>query len=155
MGNISRMSNIERITDSIGKKIEKELQYLVGAQVTEMYNKEVSYHVKADIVLNKQGLYERSYEVHYRWATPEEEYSGEENGDTMESYFNSYLKGKTVDSISVGISDRDDELYLFAVLSNQFYLEIPVGWNAQFGEIYGIAEEVLTKEEIEALIYRH
>lgn len=120
-----------------------------------MTGKEVAYHVKADITLKKEGEFEESFEVHHRWATQEEDAKGEEETDyPMERYFEDYLKGKIISRVYVGSSDREDEVYLFAVVDDEGYLEIPVGFNPQHGEISGIAEEILDEKEIEAFSKR-
>jgi hypothetical protein len=154
MGTMSRFSAIHRFIDVFGAKIEGEFQHLVGATITEISDKEISYHVKANITLSKEGEFEENYEVHHRWATQEEDASGEEMFESeedeypMEAYFEEHLKGKVIQKIYVGTSDRDDEAYLIAVADDEGYLEIPVGFNAQCGTISGIAEEVLSEEEI-------
>lgn len=156
MGSITRFSAIERFIDAFGEKINGKFQYLIGATITEMSGKEVSYHIKADITLAKEGEFEESFEVHHRWSTQEEDANGEEITDyPMESYFEEHLKGKIVTKVYVGNSDRDDEVYLMVVADDEGYLEIPVGFDSERGGISGIAEEILSKEELEAFFKRN
>lgn len=155
MGSLSRHSAISRFIDAFGSKIEGHFQHLVGSTITEMSNKEVSYHVKADITLKKDGEFEERFEVHHRWATQEEDASGKEEDDyPMEQYFEDYLKGKTISKVYVGNSDRDDEVYLFAVADDEGYLEIPLGFDAQRGQISGIAEELIDESEFKSFLVR-
>ena len=153
MGSISKHSAIGRFIDVFGSKIEGHFQHLVGSTITKMSNKEVSYHVKADITLKKDGAFEESFEVHHRWATQEENANAKEEDDyPMEQYFEDYLKGKTISKVYVGNSDRDDEVYLFAVADDEGYLEIPIGFDTQRGKISRIAEELIEESEFESFL---
>ena len=150
MGSMTSFSSLGRFVEAFGDKIANHFQYLVGAKVIKMTNKEVSYHVKAMVTLAKEGGFEESFEVHHRWATPEEDVKHEEIGHyTMENYFEDLVKGFQIERVYVGTSDRDDEVYLFAVVNDIAYLEIPVGLDPKRGVISGIAKELLTKTVIE------
>jgi len=155
MGSMTRFSAIERFEKEFGKKFEEAYHHLMGATVTKMTGKEVSYHVKADIELTMTNGDSDVFEVHHRWATQEEDGEGEELTDyTMEEYFEDHLKGKKVIALHVGSTDRDDEAYLIATLDNNECIEIALGFNSEFGTFEGISEFVLSNEERCAFLER-
>lgn len=149
MGSITRTTLLGRFIEVFGAKLEEHFTYLVGTKIESLTNKSVDYHVKGDIHLSNGEV----FEVHHRWATQEEDAESEELTDyPMESYFDDYLKGKTIQRIYIGTSDRDDEAYLFLVADDESWVEVPIGFEAQRGEFSGFAEEYLSEEEREAFL---
>ena len=150
MGSISRTSNLEAFTQAFGEKIARHFEYLKGQTVTGIGEVELNYWVRADVTLSNNEF----FEVHHRWSTEEEESEGEEStleGEiSMSEWLSTYAEGQTVKDISVGYCDRDDEAYLFLTLENDSVLDCMLGFKAETGRFSGLAESVLTKDEIEA-----
>lgn len=151
MGSMSKVSLLGRFVDVFGEKLEQHFAYLVGTTIESLTNKTVDYHVKGDVQLSNGN----TFEIHHRWATQEEDAEGKELTDyPIESYFEDYLKGKTIQQIYIGTSDRDDEAYLFLVADDESWVEVPIGFEAHRGDFSGFAEELLTEEEREAFLKR-
>lgn len=165
MGSMSRYSAIERFVNHFGEKLETHFNYLLGSTATACEGYAVDYHVSADIVLDTVNGSE-TFPTHCRWASEEETSEGKELDDegddesdelkevdfTYEYYLNERIVGKTVEKLSVGHADRDDEVYLLLYFSEQDILEIPLGFNPENAEIGGFAEDLITEEEFEAFL---
>jgi hypothetical protein len=154
LGSISRSNAIEKFNENFGEKIENHFRpFLVGATIESLQNVEANYHVKGIAHLSN----EKTFETHHRWTTQEED--GEkkeilEEGDfSMLAYFNEYLAGKEIVAIRVGEADRDDESYLFAYVTDQNCLEIPLGFDAehQTMDSDGLAYQVIMAKDFSAV----
>lgn len=153
MSSMARSSELERFIEAFGDKLEQKFQYLVGSTIVKMDNKEVGYHVKADITLKKEGEFEEAFEVHHRWGTETESYTGKEEEDyTMELFYQDYLEGKTIQKVYIGTSDRDDEVYLLAQFAEYSNIQIPVGFDPEYGEFKRFSDDLLTTEEKEQFL---
>lgn len=149
MGSNSRYSALEQFVEKYGEELVKEYEeLLLGKVVEEFLGTEVDYHVKADVRLNDNEV----YETHYRWSTEEEDYEGkelEEDYDPMEQYYTKVILGRPIIKVTVDY-ERDDECYIYAYVDEENYLEIPLNFdpNSNFDEDYcsSVVKTKITKK---------
>lgn len=95
----------------VGKKIE----YFLGAEV-------IGYHIQGSVYIEGEGY----FDSHYCWSSEFNVRGNEENMASMNYFYKEYLIGKTITHVELGGWDRDDYIYLYAYVSKDSYLEIPV-----------------------------
>ena len=133
MGSAARYDALERFAKRHGEELTREYEELLfGKVVEEFLGTVVNYHVKGDVRLSDGKI----YETHYRWSSEEEDYEKKElESDCvlMEEYYNKFIVGQTIIKVSVK-SERDDECYIFAFVSEKNFLEIPLGFNPEYDD---------------------
>lgn len=149
MGSISRYSALERFDNEFGERLKQHYEkQLLGLTIKEIGELIFDYHKKADISLSDDSV----IEVHFAWASEEEEHEDKEileDGDIpIEEYFKSQLKGKTITKITTGY-ERDDEFYIYALVDDDNGLDIPIGFDPESIEYHG-DEELISPEEFQA-----
>lgn len=115
MGSISNYGALERYQNLNGERLKKEYKsYLLGRKVVSMSGIECNYYVQSRITLDNND----SYEVHYRWASEEENDCNkeilEENEISMREYYEKNILNNTITAIDIGY-ERDDMLYCYAI----------------------------------------
>lgn len=151
MGSISRFNRIEDFIEAFKEKAENHFSRLVGLEVKELKDVEVSYHVKGRVLLSNGEI----LPVHFRWSDPEEDAEGKELDEDfvkMKDYYQTAILGKTIQSIRLGHADRDDEVYLLAYVDKENCIEIPFGFDPENMVIYGFAEEIISSEEFDSFV---
>ena len=149
MGSFSRFSAMERFIKTFGNRFEEGYKTLIGQEVQEFFNYDITDVVQGDIRLSDGSV----YPVHHRWASPEEsdeEILEDPEEMTMKDYFNKHIIGKKIERVELNHVDRDDEVYLLAFLDQgDKVIEIPVGFDPEHRIIKGLAEDFLTDKEQE------
>lgn len=126
---------VERHGEEFRHEYEK---LLLGKTVDKFLGTEVYYHVKAYIVLSDG----EEYETHYRWASEEEDMESKELDDRyvpMQEYYEKAILGKKIVKIDIGAYERDDEVYVYAYVDEDNFLEIPL--NIDIDAIYEEQDE--------------
>ncbi|WPS85599.1 hypothetical protein SMD22_00640 (plasmid) [Brevibacillus halotolerans] len=152
MGSISRWRAITDFVKYFGERFNKHYTKLIGIQIAELKEVEVNYYVKGMVRLSDNS----EYPVHYRWSDQEEDHEGKELDEeyTITEYYKDHLIDRSISSVRLGYTDRDDEVYILAFVedNSDACLEIPVGFDPEMMEISGYAEELIGESEFQTFI---
>ncbi|MFP7486269.1 hypothetical protein SFC65_19085 [Priestia filamentosa] len=145
MGSITRNNALNFFEKIYGDKLETHFQPLLEGKTPTEISVTVDYYVEGEMKVGNE-----TFPLHHRWATEEEQYEGKEDDEEMkfEEYFNQYIKNKPFEKVEMTSGDRDDEIYMVCLTSNND-VQIPIGFDPESGEFSSYAELILSNEERE------
>lgn len=147
------MYTLDQFIIRYGNMFENYFEHLVGATVERIEEPYIERAFVAGTIELDDGTI---LTTHFRMANPTEITMKQEipadDDLTFDDLYLGNILGQTVQRIEVKADYESQEAYLYFYISKFMSFEVPIGFNAKTGELYGYAKELISYDEWEKFI---